>query len=102
MLRGMMTRVLMWMTNRRIDRYTINYMASKNKLGATLAGAVERALGSVPYDPPVTIAYTSAVRDVIKLHVPAESSVDVYHTPTSLVVRVTSGDVCHQEILPLI
>lgn len=99
MLRGM-TKAWRRMTRGRTG--TIKYMSNKAKLGASLAGAVEYALGAVPYNPPVDYHYTEAVRDAIRSRVPANSIVDVILGSDYLNVSVSCDDACHEEHLPLI
>ncbi len=64
--------------------------------------AIETALGSVPFTPPVSIAYCEAVRDILIQLVPG-AAIDVYHRNRDLVVRAAyDGAVRYELVLPLI
>lgn len=62
---------------------------------AAVRVAVERVLGEVEFEPPVSVAYTAAVRDALRALLPPGTSVDVYFTtsPTRplFVVEVRAG-----------
>lgn len=63
--------------------------------------AVESALGSVPFDPPISVEYCAAVRDAIRAALPS-ASIDVFHRLTELVVDVRVGDVTYATVVPLV
>lgn len=45
-----------------------------------IAAVVERVLGEVEFEPPVTVAYTAAVIGALRPLLPAGTSADVYFT----------------------
>lgn len=58
---------------------------------ADLRTAIEATLGSVPYTPPLSVAYTEAVKDDLAKRTPG-ATLDVYFTPSRFQVEARLGD----------
>jgi hypothetical protein len=67
---------------------------------AQLHTAIEAALGSVPFTPPLNVAYTASVKVELARRVPG-AVLDVYFTPAKLIVEARSGRTEHKFELPL-
>lgn len=55
---------------------------------AEMRNAAEQAIAAVPYEPPVSVAFATAVRDVLRELVPAGTSIEVYHDGVSIRVGI--------------
>lgn len=63
--------------------------------------AIEAAIGAVPFEPPVSLEYCAAVRDVLRAALPG-AHIDAYHRFVELVVEVHLGDLRCLVATPLV
>jgi hypothetical protein len=69
--------------------------------GGELRELIEFAIGSVPYDPPITVDYCGEIRDVLRASLP-DASIEVYHRHTELIACVRAGKTRYELVLPLV
>lgn len=68
-----------------------------------LEGAIEAALGVVPFEPPVTVAYTEAVKDELRKALGQTAVLDVMHQAgKALVVEARLDATVAKLVLPLV
>lgn len=67
---------------------------------AELRVAVESVLGTVPFSPPVSIAYCQSVVDALHTAVPG-AKVEAYHRIKDLVVEARLGKAEYKLVVPL-
>lgn len=63
--------------------------------------AIETALGTVVFEPPVSVEYCAAVRDVLRPALPG-ATLDVFHRHRELEVQARLGAVTCVVTLPLV
>lgn len=67
-----------------------------------LETVIETAIGVVPFDPPVTVAFCTTVRDELRKALPEGASLDVYHQHTKLVAEARVNTTVARLVLPLV
>lgn len=68
---------------------------------AEIQELVEGALATVPFNPPVDVAYCTAVRDELRKALP-KATLEVFHRHREFVVDVRIGAVVCKVTLPLV
>jgi hypothetical protein len=74
---------------------------------AELRGSVEQAVSSVPFTPPLTVAYTELVRDALRKAAPKATSVEAFFRVASkrsvaeFVAEARDGETIYTLTVPI-